>query len=163
MLHRLRWLVSIASGSLLLAGCMTSRGPLSAGSDEVSLVSVEPASGAAEVDPGSPVVMRFSRPMMVGMDTLVVLHEGSASGPVVPMSIVWSADRTMLIGQPTVALRPLTAHTLHLAPGMMDAEAHRLDRMNDSMMGGMAVGGMMGAQWDRNGMHSGMAFTFTTR
>lgn len=163
MLHRIRAIASIAAGSLLLAGCMTSGEPLSAANDEVSVVSVEPASGTAEIEPGAPVVVRFSRPMMIGMDTLVMLHEGSASGPVVPMSIVWSADRTMLIGQPTVPLRPLTAHTLHLAPGMMDAEAHGLVRMNESMMGGMAVGGMMGTQRDRNGMHSGMSFTFTTR
>ena len=163
MLRTIRHTAWIASGSMLLAGCASSREQMDVANDEVSLVSIVPTSGTVGVDPGAAVVLFFSRPMMMGMDTLVVLHEGSATGPVVPMSTKWSADRMMLICQPAVPLRGARDHTLHLVPGMMDANAHRLNWMNGPVMGGSTAGGMMGARRDRIGIHNGMTLTFTTR
>jgi hypothetical protein len=179
MAQRTHPLTSIVLGSLLLAGCSSGGDPLtiSSGSD-VRLVSVQPASGAVGVDPTASLVMRFSAPMMAGMDQLVMIHEDSAGGPAVPISLQWSAERTMLTLQPSSPLQPASGYVLHLAPGMMDAAGHMLDLSPGAMMGGVwtsgnmmarqsmmsgdRVDGMMGTGWRPGDTRPGMVFTFTT-
>jgi hypothetical protein len=51
-----------------------------ASDDQVILTSVSPAGGAANVDPGSPVVIEFDHPMAEGMEAYCVLHDGGLNG-----------------------------------------------------------------------------------
>lgn len=100
--------------TLLLAGCMTAGNPLALASvDGPTVVSIQPASGMIGIEPASPVLLRFSRPMVVRMDTFVMLHEGSVVGPAIAVSATWSVDRTTLTLVPTNALRRATTYVVH--------------------------------------------------
>ena len=48
-------------------------------------------------DPARPIVVSFDQPMMAGMESFVLVHEGSVTGPIVAEAAPWSIDRTVLI------------------------------------------------------------------
>lgn len=140
-----------------------------------TVASVVPVGGASGVSVGTSITVRFSSPMSAGMETYAALHQGGVSGPVVPGSWMWSADRTQLTFTPAMPLQAHTAYTLHMGGGMLDANGDPVDyqscvdRMGGEwatpqMMGGGMMGGagMMGPGWrGDNGMY-GMTFGFTT-
>jgi hypothetical protein len=63
-----------------------------ASDDQVILTSVSPAGGAANVDPGSPVVIEFDHPMAEGMEAYCVLHDGGLNGRT---WCIWAAECRM--------------------------------------------------------------------
>ncbi|MBX9927794.1 MAG: Ig-like domain-containing protein [Gemmatimonadaceae bacterium] len=177
-----RLLARAVVGTLLLAGCTSGSEPvgMSAERTVVTLTEVSPANGALGVDPTAPVLLRFSHPMMVGMQRLILLHEGTISGGVVDGVGTWSADRTTLTFLAALPLRDRTNYVLHVAPGMMDVSGRPLELARAMSLGGMMAdsapsarammgngsmmaGAMMGRA-SRTGPHSaGMLFAFTTR
>ncbi len=52
------------------------------------MLRIVPASASTGVDPTKPVTITFSYPMMTGMEMLVVLHEGTVTGPQVAGSMM---------------------------------------------------------------------------
>lgn len=166
--------LAMAGPALALVAC---------GSDNASgptgatvLESVSPAAGATGVDPSAPITMRFSGPMGSGMEQYVDVHQGGISGPVVPMTCAFSADRTTLTCTHDQPLQAGTSYTIHLGSGMMDGSGHSAEIESHGMaMGGQPVGGqmmggmhngqptgMMGQGWQDGDGHLGMAFTFQT-
>ncbi len=92
MLRRVTPFVLLAA-AMILQGCgsdPTASAPLTA------VASVVPAGGSAGVDPTAPIVVSFTGMMQPGMELYAALHEGDVTGPVVPGSWTWSADRTSL-------------------------------------------------------------------
>lgn len=153
-----------------LAAC--TNGMLSHEDGLVTVQSVSPASGAV-VATTTAVTVTFSHAMMPGMESLVVLHEGSITGPVVSSSAAWSPDRRTLTITPAAGVKAATTYVLHLAPGLRSASGNYVDHGSCSGMGGRSVsagmmmgsrgmGGMMGAGWQAADGTYGMIFTFTT-
>lgn len=58
-----------------------------AAADLPVVLAVTPAANSTSVDPSSPITIAFNRPMMVGMEMLIILHDGTAVGPQVPESV----------------------------------------------------------------------------
>jgi hypothetical protein len=138
-------------------------------------MSVSPAGGATGVSTSAGISVRFSQRMGVGMEQFVDLHEGDPSGPVVPMTCGWSADRTTLTCQPTQHLKQQAHYATHLGGGMMDADDLPVSMtpglqmggqwLMSNMMGGNHAGmpmGMMGSGWRGSDGSYGMFFPFTT-
>ncbi len=180
--HASRQLARTVLGTLLLAGCTSGTEPVGMTAERavVTLTEVSPANGALGVDPAAPVVLRFSHPMMSGMQGLVLLHEGAITGGSVDGVAVWSTDRTTLTFRAAVPLRAGSTYFLHVAPGMMDASGRRLDlagamslggmmagtsASGGAMMGGesMMTGGMMGGGSQMGAGPGGVVFSFSTR
>ena len=158
-------------GAVAIAACSGSATAPSADADLPVVLSVIPASNAANVDPSSPITIAFNRPMMVGMELLVILHEGTVAGPKVPGSFSWSSDRTTLTFVPAGALKSKASYVLHLSPNLKDAAGRGIDFAGcaqrvggQSVSGGMMGGGMMGPGWQPGSgtWGYGMTFTFTT-
>jgi hypothetical protein len=162
---------SLLALTAILAAC--SAWPMSHDDDDVAFMqAVSPANGAT-VATTAVVSITFSRAMMQGMETLIVLHEGSVTGPVVSGSAVWSEDRRTMTFSPAVPLQSAAMYVLHVAPGVRSADGGRLDHgscagfgaqsVGPEMMGNGGVGaGMMGSGWQMSGGTYGMIFTFTT-
>ena len=161
----------------LVVGCSSSpTGPESnnpsPNASVVTLVAVSPAGGATAVSPGTMLTMRFSGPMMAGMEQYVDLHDGSMAGPVHPMTCSWSADRTTLTCQPATPLQDGATYTLHIGAGMMSAAGGHVDDspglemggawMMDGMHAGQPMTMMSGGDWRGSNGSYGMAFTFQT-
>jgi len=137
-----------------------------------AFLSVSPAGNSVGVSVDSQLAVHFNYAMSVGTEMLVYLHEGDVSGPVVPITRAWSADRTTLICTPTSRLRSGTRYTIHLGGGMVDANGHVIDWDDMPMMGGqwlwsgMMSGGlpsyMMGPGWQAANGSYGAVFSFTT-
>lgn len=157
------------AGTVAIAACSGSATDPSA--DPPVVVSVIPASNAASVNPSSPITIVFNHSMMVGMEMLVILHEGSVAGPQIAGSSSWSPDRTTLTFVPAEALKSKTTYVLHLLPNLKDATGRTIDfarcaqrvggqRPTARMMGG----GMMGSGWQPGSgtWGYGMTFTFTS-
>lgn len=173
---------------VLVAACMADRsmmGPDAEGmaADAPIVLSIRPTGTDSLVDPASPITISFSHAMMIGMEMLVVVHQGSVTGAQVVGTSAWSAERTTLVFTPEVPLQSQTTYVIHLAPSLrgtngmminMSRGTARGGRMvTSSMMGGSTNGGMMsGGHWgpgmsgtgwqDASGM-MGMVFAFTTR
>lgn len=146
------------------------------GTGVTALVSMSPAGSSTSVSPSGVITMRFGYAMGWGMEQYVALHEGDVNGPLVPMSCLWSADRTTLTCTPHAPLKSRTQYTIHMGGGMLDANGRPID-MNQygphfggqwlpSSMGGMHGGSpwnMMGSGWRHpsNGSY-GMVFSFFT-
>ena len=149
-------------------------------SDLPVVLSVSPASHATGVSTSAPITVRFSHPMMVGMELLVTLHEGTITGPVVPGSFAWSSDRTSLTFSPIEPLKPGTTYVLHLSANLRDVTGSGIDfgtcaqgvggqpvppgTIPGGRMGGPNGAGMMGPGWQsgRGTWGNGMSFIFTT-
>ena len=153
-----------------LASCSDSM--MSHDGDVVVVESVTPANGAV-VATTTPVSITFSHAMMQEMENLIVLHEGSVTGPVVNGAVAWSADRRTLTITPAVALKAATTYVLHLAPGLRSTVGVYVNHASCSGMGGRVVGsammgsggmatGMMGTGWQAADGTYGMIFTFIT-
>lgn len=163
--------IRLGAVALAIAACGNAVAPNS----RTVVASVMPTGGSSGVPTGASMTVTFSGPMQGGMEMYAVLHQGSVTGPAVPGSWMWSADRTQLTFTPTMPLQAHTAYTLHMGGGMLDASGAPVDyqpcvdRMGGAwatptMMGGGMMGdsGMMGPGWKgSNGMY-GMTFTFTT-
>jgi hypothetical protein len=157
-------------------GTMMGPSPVGTGTTGASLMSITPQGGATGLSTSAPIMMRFSAAMGVGMEQYVDLHMGDLSGPTVPMSCGWSADRTTLTCTPQGSLAPRTSYVVHLGGGMMTQAGQPLDYMQyGPMMGGQWITGgmmtsshggnpwgMMGSGWHNANGSYGMAFTFTT-
>ncbi|HEU4697870.1 MAG TPA: Ig-like domain-containing protein [Gemmatimonadales bacterium] len=165
----------VAGAALGLAAC--SDGGPSGPNTVTTLEAVSPAAGATGIDPASPIAVRFSGAMGIGMERYVDLHQGDVGGPVVPMACTWSNDRATLTCTPGTHLASGTGYALHVGSGMMDANNRPVDveghgtqmgghRVTGQMMGGMHAGqatGLMGPGWRHAGdAHMGMAFAFET-
>ena len=148
---------------------------------------VIPASGATNVDRAAPITISFSSGMMTAMEKLVVLHEGSVTGPAVAGTATWSTDRTTLTFTPANPLKSNTVYVLHLSPHLLDSKGDTVNfaacatavggrPVPSSMMkgsSGMMDGGngmmggsngMMGSGWQPGSgtWGYGMTLTFTT-
>ena len=169
-----------AGGAIIVAACSGSSTAPGGYVDPPVVLGVIPASNATGVSTSSPITITFSHPMMVGMELLVTLHEGTILGPPVPGSYSWSSDRTSLTFAPTENLKSATTYLLHLSPNLRDTTGRGIDfaacaqrvggqsvpsgMMNGGRMGGGYGAGMMGPGWqDGTGTWGyGMSFTFTT-
>lgn len=169
----------LLAATLALGACTNSpTGPANPSATRPTVVAVSPANGTIAADPTKPVMVTFSYQMMTGMEMLVVLHEGTVTGPQVAGSSVWSSDRTVLTFTPSAALKARTTYSLHLSPNLQGANGQMINMTAGGMMGGqfvtggmMGSGGMMngqwgpgmtGAGWQASNGTFGMFFTFTT-
>ena len=159
------------SGPVAIAACSGSATAPSAEADRPVVLSIRPASNATSVDPSSPITITFNRPMMVGMELLIILHQGTVAGPQVPGSFSWSPDRTTLTFVSAEALKSKTTYVLHLSPNLKDATGRAIDfpgcaqRVGGQpLSGGMMGGGMMGSGWQPGSgtWGYGMTLTFTS-
>lgn len=173
--------LSLLTAIIALGACAeNSSGPVDQNANALTLVRVVPSSATTGVDLMKPVTVTFSHPMMTGMEMLVVLHEGSTTGPQVVGSSRWSSDRTEMTFTPSAALKSKTLYMLHLSPSLQGTSGQKINMAGGVMMGGQFVtagmmgsfaGGMMNGQWG-SGMTGagwqasngtfGMYFTFTT-
>jgi len=158
--------------SLAVAGCFMGVEPVG----ETTVLSILPAGGAANVDPGQPIVVQFSHAMGMGTEQYAALHEGDVTGSEVRGTWSWSSDRLRLTFTPAAPLKPATAYAIHLGGGMRDANGALLNYdhctgqhggrwLGRSMMGGSMMGGgsgMMGSGWRHANGTYGMVFVFTT-
>ena len=140
-------------------------------SGQVALQSVSPASGATGVSLTMPMTMRFSGAMGRGMESYVLMHEGTLTGPVVTGRWAWSADRRTLTFTADAPLRARTTYLIHMGGGMRAADGALLDYGSCAGLGGQSVSagmmagggsGMMGSGWQGSDGGYGMIFTFTT-
>lgn len=161
----------LLAGAVVTSACSGSATAPSADADLPVVLSVIPASNAANVNPSSRITIAFNHPMMVGMELLVILHEGTVAGPQVPGSFTWSPDRTTLTFAPAEALKSKTTYVLHLSPNLKDATGRAIDfggcaqRVGGQRLsGGMTGGGMMGSGWQPGSgtWGYGMTLTFTS-
>jgi len=157
-------------------------GGANAEANVATVLSLSPANATVGVDPTKPVVITFSHSMMTGMELLVVLHEGSLTGPTVVGVATWSTDRTILTFAPSSPLKSHTTYMLHLSPSLKDSAGKTIDLAACTQLGGkyatagmmglssgtgmMNSGtwgpGMMGAGWQAADGTFGMVFSFTT-
>jgi Big-like domain-containing protein len=158
-----------------VVACTSPTAPaISPGAPATSLVSVAPAGGATNVAVGAPMVMQWDHPMQAGMEMFVALHQGGVDGPVMPMTCVWSPDRSTLTCAPQTPLASGMTYTIHVGGGMRDATGGSVDMGpgmgmgGDWVTGGMMGGGMMGDStmmgpgWNAGNGTYGMIFTFVT-
>ncbi len=173
---RIQFVALMMMGVVVTAAC---DGDATAPKGELTvLLSVEPAGGAANVDPNTTVTVEFSAAMH--QDMYVALHQEDMTGmygPLVDGTWNWSQDRMRLTFTPDAPLMPATDYTVHIGGGMMDAAGHVIDLdehgpgmggqwVTQTMMQGCMMqvcGSMMGQGWmhPQNGSF-GMGFTFTT-
>jgi hypothetical protein len=174
------WIIHAAlalAGSLTMACGESSNpvGPSTSPATPNALLSVSPSGGATQVSQTGPLTMRFSAPMMAGMEQYVDFHEGDAGGPLLPLTCTWSGNRTILTCTPNTALQPNSTYTLHMGAGMVGANGSAVDMgagthmggqwLTGGMMGGMHAGqpmSMMGGDWKGANGSYGMLFTFVT-
>lgn len=149
--------------------------------DSTVVLNLTPPNAATSVDPRLPIVITFNHTMMPGMESLVVLHEGSVTGPPVAGAVSWSADRRVLTFTPAAPLKSRTTYVLHLSPSLRNATGQRINLAACARLGGQTVttgmlgigprGGMMNGAWGPGMMGDGwrapdgtlgMIFTFTT-
>ncbi|MEA3247729.1 MAG: Ig-like domain-containing protein, partial [Gemmatimonadota bacterium] len=174
---------SLMISSLALAACSgagSTMGPTDSGLGP-AVLTVSPAAGALAVSPSQPVTITFSMPMMAGMESRVVLHEGSVAGVQVTGTATWSANRTVLTFMPAAPLKPGTTYVIHLSPELTGQSGEKVNlgscvniggqqvtssMMNlapgASMMNGQWGAGMMGEGWRASDGSYGMYFTFRT-
>ena len=157
--------------AIATAACFGSTTDPSADAGLPVVLSVTPAADATSANPSSPITIVFNHSMMVGMELLVMLHEGPAAGPTVAGSFAWSSDRTTLTFVPAEALKSKTTYVLHLSPNLKDSAGRGIDfagcaqRVRGQPSTGGRMGeGMMGSGWQpRSGTWGyGMTVTFTT-
>lgn len=170
-------------GVTFLAACgmMTSWAGPRASPEAPTVLAIVPANLSVSADPSKPVVITFSRPMQMGMETFVVLHEGGVTGSPVAGVATWSDDRTMMTFTPSAPLKARMTWTLHFSPGMRGLDREAIDfaactrlggryvtagmmglTSSSGMMNGSWGSGMMGGGWRAADGSFGMIFSFTT-
>lgn len=177
-------LVSTAAvaAATLATSCTPGTAPINSHPSTTDAVvrSVVPAGGATGVDPEAPITVVFSHAMPLGAATLVMLHEGSVTGPQVLGTAAWSTDLTQLTFTPSAPLKSHTTYVLHFSPNLVDADGNPIDwgrcagplggqsvpsgAFHGGMMGGGMGPWMNGPGWQPgNGTWGyGMIVTFTT-
>ena len=182
-MERVTAALALASGLAFVAnGCgsgasATMMSPSTVGSQAgASLTSVTPQGGATGVAGSTFMVFRFSAAMGSGMEMYVDLHKGDLSKTTIPMTCVWSGDRTTLTCTPQAPLSAQIAYVMHLGGGLTTQAGQVIDcaQYGPSMGGQWIMGSMMtsthaGSPWgglspnwqNSNGSY-GMAFSFTT-
>jgi len=160
--------------ALALTGVACSNNTTAPNSAATSVVSVSPQGGATNVSTGTSVMATFSRAMRPAMQQYMALHRDSLRGPLVSVTMSWSADSTMLTMMPSAPLAAGTHYVLHMGGGMLDARGDSINYSNcpgfggqwvtSSMMGGGMMGGgsEMGSGWMGGNGDYGMEFPFTT-
>ena len=179
-MSRIPFALGLLAASVVLGACGSAVAPADLGAIAPTLVRITPASATTNVDPTSPVTITFSHPMMTGVEMLVVLHEGTVTGPQVAGTPRWSADRTVLTFTPSATLKAQTIYILHFSPSLQGANGQMINMgagmtiggqyVSSGMMGAAAAGmmngqwgpGMMGTGWKASDGTFGMFFTFTT-
>jgi hypothetical protein len=180
-MSRIPLALGLLATSLAISACVKSpSAPTDPNAIRPAVLSIVPASATTGVDPAKPVTITFNYPMMTGMEMLVVLHEGTVTGPQVAGTSSWSGDRTVLTFTPSTALKAKTNYILHFSPSLKGANGQTIDLaacttiggqyvsggMMGSTAGGMMNGqwgpGMMGTGWQASDGTFGMFFTFTT-
>lgn len=173
--------VATLASILTFGACSTSTSPGGVPATDAPIaLSVLPAAATAGVDPTKPIVITFNMSMMSGMEMLVVVHEGSVTGPQVAGSPSWSADRRVLTVTPATALKAKTTYVVHFSPSLQGTNGKMIDLAQCTKIGGQYVSGgmmgsggtgmmggswgpgMMGAGWQASDGTFGMLFTFTT-
>ena len=149
----------------------------STSADEVAILSVSPAGGAANVDPNSMVTVEFDHPMQDGMEQYCALHAGSLDGTEVPGHWEWSENHHRLTFTPDQPFQYAHEYTLHVGGGMQDEHGHHMNfEQHGQAMGGFWVedsmlgpgSGMMGGHdhigdgWQHENGMLGMSFSFMT-
>jgi hypothetical protein len=146
----------------------------SAPSGSAVVLAVAPAANSTGVSPTSPITVTFNHPMMVGMELLVILHNGTVTGPEVAGTWEWSPDRATLTFLPNESLAARTTYVLHLSPNLKDAAGNTVDfaACAGYVRGQPVPGGMFGwggscgrgPGWNASPgtWGYGMFFTFTT-
>jgi len=146
----------------------------SAPSGSAVVLAVAPAANSTGVSPTSPIAITFNHPMMAGMELLVVLHNGTVTGPEVAGTWAWSLDRTTLTFLPNESFASRTTYVLHLSPNLKDAAGNTVDFAGCAgyVRGQPVPGGIfgwggscgMGPGWKAGSgtWGYGMFFTFTT-
>ena len=159
--------VLLVAGTASVVACGSATAPADTSQSAASALivkSVVPAGGAVGVDPAAPITVAFSHPMMQGMEALVMLHEGSVTGPAVAGTATWSSDRTELTFTPAAPLKAQTTYVLHLSPDLKDRDSATVNYgACAGAVGGTAAtagmfggGGMMGGGTSGGGMGPGM-------
>lgn len=160
----------------LLAGALLLSSACSSNAMDTGLatqfLSVSPRGGTTNVAASSDVVLTFDQPMMAGMEQYLALHQGTVTGPTLPMGCNWSNGQKTLTCRPSQPLASATRYVIHMGGGMMDANGLRVGMESSGMgMGGQWVssgmmggqGGMMGNGWMHTNGSYGMVFEFTTQ
>ncbi len=145
-----------------------------------AVASLSPAANATAVSTSTSVTLNFTGSMMTGMEMLVVVHEGSVTGPQVMGTASWSSDRKTMTFTPSAPLKSRTTYVVHLSPSLQGANGMMINLTSGTMMGGQmvsagmmgsaatgmmggqSVSGMMGSGWKAADGTYGMMFTFTT-
>ncbi len=167
--HGVRTLIGLCALAVGAAGCSGTDGA-SPSEPPPAVASVVPGAGATGVNPMGPIVVRFTHPMMAGMEEFMALHEGGTpAGPVVAGQWAWSEGRTVIKFTPAAPLRAATRYTMHLGGGLRDRAGREVDHVSCTGQGGIAAtpgmmsgSGMMGGGWRHSSGTYGMLFTFTT-
>jgi len=140
------------------------------------LISVTPAGGSRDVSTATSIGLRWSDPIAPGMEHLVALHLRDLGGLPLPLSCLWSADRTRLRCSPMAPLTASTLYTIHVGGGILGENGQPADMSRYGMslggqwvVGGMTTGVHAGSPWGTTSDGSplasgslGMAFVFTT-
>ena len=159
----------LAGAAALTAGCSSG---MMAPDLATQLLWVSPRGGATAVASTTDVVLSFNRPMMIGMEQYVVLHQGSATDLAIPMQCNWSDGERTLTCRPSQSLVPASLYTIHMGGGMTDADGQGvgMGQFGMGMGGRWATGGMLGGQsgmmgtgWMHGNGSYGMLFEFTTQ
>lgn len=183
----LRHALTALLAAMIAAACSSTMSPSGAGPGDRSasagplVTTTIPRGGAIAVDPTAPITVVFGAPMMPGMEALVMLHEGSVTGPQVGGTATWSPDRTTLTFTPSAPLKSATNYVLHFSPNLKDAGGHVIDwagcfgsvggqpipsgTFGGGMMNGSGMGPwMMGPGWQPGSgtWGYGMIVPFTT-
>jgi hypothetical protein len=89
------------------------------------LLSVQPAAGSVDVDPASPIVLEFDRPLTGAAAEHVMVHEGEMGALVAG---VWalSEEGRRLTFTPAQPLRPATSYSVHVPGEMHGRGGHRM-------------------------------------
>ena len=173
--------ILVISSSLAFGACSsTSSSPTSPDVTTPTALSVLPAASAAGVSATTPIIITFNMPMMSGMESLVVLHEGSVTGAQVTGAASWSADRRVLTITPATSLKAKMTYVMHLSPSLTGTNGRMIDLAQCTKIGGQSVSanmmgagtagmmngawgpGMMGGAWQATDGTFGMVFSFTT-
>ena len=125
------------------------------GPGTTAFLSASPRGGATGVASNATMMFQFSGTMGAGMEQFFDLHNGSLSGPTMPMACNWSADRSTVTCTAHVPLDPGMQYVMHMGGGMVDANGRPvdLDQYGMPMGGQWATQGMMGAT------HGGMPWS----
>lgn len=165
--------VAAAACAALAATACSSSGP-TAPAMSASVASVAPAGGASAVSTSTTITVMFTDSMMTSMSAYMSLHQGTLSGPAVPMNQHWSADHKTLTMTPTAPLASGTTFYIHMGGGMTGANGEAVgygqcaglggQSATSSMMGGMMGGmsGEMGSGWMGSDGNYGWIFSFAT-